>query len=361
LIESPLTTPTTFGSSGSGKFINGDSYVSPRTPTNGFNPEHPASANGGSCCAPKQNGHSQSSSRSSISDSEIPVQGSCCSSKTELSAPNPIQKSCCSSKTEPIYKSESVTNGSADSTPHMPHQMLPQNGINGMAFNPALFPPYGPQPTVFTYPATYGSFQNPLQPSAWREGIRSNIHSQMAPTPPSSLPFGTPLVPETLDTVHTCGCGETCQCIGCAAHPYNDATQEYVRSAWASMNLERPTSELYSSTQNNTNGIGNIPSQPPPVNQIASPPAHTPSSTTSGNDEEQSLSAADFFFVSYPFTADGCGGDTQSCPCGDDCQCLGCTIHRQPAIPCAGDEDSCPCGDDCQCIGCSIHDNGIVA
>ena len=34
--------------------------------------------------------------------------------------------------------------------------------------------------------------------------------------------------PGTLDTVHTCGCGDICQCIGCAAHPYNDATHEYV-------------------------------------------------------------------------------------------------------------------------------------
>lgn len=43
--------------------------------------------------------------------------------------------------------------------------------------------------------------------------------------------------------------------------------------------------------------------------------------------EEQALSPSDFFFVSYPLSGDGCGGDTTSCPCGDGCQCLGCTIH----------------------------------
>lgn len=26
-------------------------------------------------------------------------------------------------------------------------------------------------------------------------------------------------------------------------------------------------------------------------------------------------------------------------------------------MPCAGDEGGCPCGDDCQCIGCEVHKN----
>jgi hypothetical protein len=163
-----------------------------------------------------------------------------------------------------------------------------------------------------------------------------------------------------MDTVHTCSCGDTCQCIGCAAHPYNDATQDYVRSAWASMSLE-PPSELYTNGQPPPTTNGNTPMQPQSVDQVSSPTAHTPSSTTSGTGDEQSLSASDFFFVNYPFTGDdGCGGDTMSCPCGDDCQCLGCTIHRQPGMPCGGEKESCPCGDTCECIGCTIHNGGTV-
>lgn len=141
-----------------------------------------------------------------------------------------------------------------------------------------------------------------------------------------------------------------------------------------------------------------------------SPPAGTPSDTTA---DDPPLSASDFFFVNYPF--DGCGGDTQSCPCGDDCACLGCSIHNNsdsPPMPdsklnaddeipagapnddqspnatgsccggttaenghandnnfdesgpldasfgemCAGDESTCPCPPDgCHCIGCTIH------
>lgn len=61
----------------------------------------------------------------------------------------------------------------------------------------------------------------------------------------------------------------------------------------------------------------------PPV----SPPGGTPSDT-SGDDVP--LSASDFFFVNYSFANDECGGDTLSCPCGDDCACLGCFIHNNP-------------------------------
>lgn len=324
VMESPPATPTTFGSGDSGKFANGISNGGANPIANGGEVK---TSNGGSCCAPKQNGHSHTSSASSISEPPEPKVASCCSSK----AP----------------KKESIS--STQSTPQILHQMLPQNGMH---FNPVLYPQFTPQPTVFTYPATYGSFQNPLQPSAWRQSIRTNNYSQAPPFPPGHLPFDAPLAPGSLDTIHTCSCGDTCQCVGCAAHPYNDATQDYVRSAY---NITREPAISESYTNGHTpNGNGITSTQPPSTDPVSSPTAHTPSSTTSGNGEEQSLSAADFFFVSYPFSGDGCGGDTQSCPCGDDCECLGCTIHRQP-MPCAGDEGGCPCGDDCQCIGCEIH------
>lgn len=342
VIESPLATPIELNSNGSDGAVNGGSCCAPPASTNGTNGKSNGSTNGGSCCAPKQPSHSHSSS-----------------SASSVSEPQEIKVgSCCSSKAAPIMmKQESISShGTPNMTPQMAHQILPPNG---MAFNPAMFPQYLPQTTVFTYPPTYGSFQNPLQPSAWRQSVRANSygHPQMQAHPPlRSLPFETPVVPESLDTVHTCSCGDGCQCIGCAAHPYNDATQDYVRSAWSSMNIEQAPSEIYANGHSNGNGN----SAPPGGETIASPTAHTPSSTTSGIGEEQSLSASDFFFVNYPFSSEeGCGGDTESCPCGDDCQCLGCTIHQQPPIPCEGEKDACPCGDECECIGCEIH-NGTV-
>jgi hypothetical protein len=343
-VESPPT-PTMY-TNGLSKATNGGSCCAPKAPINGttgHSKVEPVATNDGSCCAPKPKSHSHSSSNSSNSEPPEPKAGSCCSSKAPQLKEEPV-----SMNGTPLHMS-----------PVSPNQMLPQSG---MPFNPALYQQFLPPTTVFTYPATYGSFQNPLQPSAWRQGIRSNNYSQPQPPAPlpGPLPFDAPLISGNMDTVHTCSCGDTCQCIGCAAHPYNDATQDYVRSAWASMSLE-PPSEMYTNGQPPPTTNGNTPMQPQSVDQVSSPTAHTPSSTTSGTGEEQSLSASDFFFVNYPFTGDdGCGGDTMSCPCGDDCQCLGCTIHRQPGMPCGGEKESCPCGDTCECIGCSIHNGGTV-
>lgn len=338
VIESPLATPTELNSSSSNGAVN--SCCAPPS-ANGTNGKANGQTNGSSCCAPKQPSHSHSSSSaSSVSEPQEIKAGSCCSSKPPL-----------------MMKRESMSShGTPIGTPQMAHQVLP---LNGMAFNPALYTQYLPQTTVFTYPPTYGSFQNPLQPSAWRQSVRANSygHPQMhASIPPGNLPFETPVIPESLDTVHTCSCGDSCQCIGCAAHPYNDATQDYVRSAWSSMNIEQAPGEIYANGHSNENGHP----APPAGETVASPTANTPSSTTSGNGEEQSLSASDFFFVNYPFSSEeGCGGDTESCPCGDDCQCLGCTIHQQPPVPCEGEKDMCPCGDECECVGCEMH-NGSV-
>jgi hypothetical protein len=207
----------------------------------------------------------------------------------------------------------------------MQPQMLVQNGV---AFNPGMYQQYMPHPTVFSYPAAYGSFQNPLHPEAWRESMRNNsflLQQQQMPSQQPTHAFEAPLIPGTMDTIHTCSCGDTCSCIGCAAHPYNEETKEYIRSAWDAMNLETQA-EIFTNgitPHANENGLSNGNTTHQSGDFAGSPAANTPSSTTSANAEEQSLSAADFFFVSYPFAGDGCGGDTNSCPCGEDCQCLG--------------------------------------
>jgi len=348
VIESPLATPTEH-SNGKPPLPPANSCCAPSTPNTP--PTLPNDLpNRGSCCAPKQNGHSHNSSRpSSRSEPPPPRAGSCCAPKRASEIPE---------------QEISMTGTQANMTP----LMLPQNAM----MNPVLYPQFLPQNTIFTYPPNYGSYQNPLQPSAWRQGVLTMSYSNQPGQPLPLVPmFGPPVMQETLDTVHECGCGDSCQCIGCAAHPYNDATQDYVRSAWSSMSLEQHPSEVY--TNGNTNGNtndrtngntnGHLHSNGVPTEHEApSPNPTTPSSTTSNTADEQSLSASDFFFVNYPFNPDeGCGGDGQSCPCGDDCECLGCTIHRSPdiEIACPGDEDTCPCGDDCACIGCSIHNTNL--
>ena len=294
-----------------------------------------------SCCAPKHNNHSRIPSSSTASIDATEATGTCCSSNHHGL---PKQKSIGTAPSMGIFM-------------HQPGPPLLQS------YSPAYLPPYFPHPTIYSYPPSYGSYQHPLQPTEWRNSVRAMTYSQpQIPLPQNA--YGAPMLPDNLDTIHSCGCGDTCQCVGCAAHPYNDATQNYVRSAWSSMMTASPT-EQHSNEVSNTNGHNDEPKPAQTTETAQSPTAQTPSSTTSANGEEQSLSATDFFFVNYPFTADGCGGDTQSCPCGDECECLGCTIHRGPAaqeleMQCAGADAICPCGDDCQCIGCSIHKTAPV-
>lgn len=199
------------------------------------------------------------------------------------------------------------------------------------------------QPTIFTYPPQYGSYMSPLQPAQWRQAMDALQYGQPGPQPaaynlPTPLGFapdGTPpTIPES--TSHICSCGDGCQCVGCAAHPYNDATQDYVRSAWTSMlddsygttNGTNGTNGHLDAAVTNGTGAHGVEAHTNGESGGSPPAPQTPSDAASGLSEEQALSASDFFFVTYPFSGDGCAGETSSCPCGDDCQCLGCSIHN---------------------------------
>ncbi|KAG6067812.1 hypothetical protein E4U32_002755 [Claviceps aff. humidiphila group G2b] len=238
--------------------------------------------------------------------------------------------------------------------------------------------PFYVQPNIFHYPPQYGSYMQPLQPEQYRVFMASMSFGSNGQGQPFGMPPG-PYVPQQQQqqqnttptaqngspawTSHHCSCGDTCQCVGCAAHPYNEATQDYVRSAWNSMKEESPRryDAQRSSNCHHQNGSADgsnasdrdaedtaasaissngttTPNKPAHQDGAWSPVAeHSPSDAASGASEEQALSASDFFFVSYPF-ADSCSGETMSCLCGDDCQCIGCTIHNNPG-PVSSTED----------------------
>ena len=344
---------------------------------------NPASsyAMNGTSQSPNTTGNPQVAPRPSPSHTS----GGCCSgSNSRIAAPEPKQGSCCSSKSS-RPGTESIPNGIHGATPPIQHPS-PAMMTPNMAPNHAPYPPYFSHPTIFHYPPNYGSYLQPLLPDLWKQAMTSMMAQALSSsgvmgTPDLGfMPTGTPNTP-SLGSSHVCTCGDGCQCIGCAAHPYNDATQDYVRSAWNSMmdeswangmasplqgpaqfpmrNQHRPNpngGQLANgragvvpapmpsgdSTNSSTPAVvaepkksccGGEPSPtepeataPTPAPTGASPTPQTPSDTASGTSEEQTLSASDFFFVTYPF-GDSCMGDTASCPCGDDCQCLGCVVH----------------------------------
>ncbi|KAF4968921.1 hypothetical protein FZEAL_10323 [Fusarium zealandicum] len=262
--------------------------------------------------------------------------GSCCGGgsaddassvpTTTPSVPSPPTtakpKSCCSSdisspkldhKTETVPVSDVSTPTGMMMSPFPTPIMMP----NGMYA-------YYPQPTVFTYPPQYGSYLQPLQPEQWRQVMASMTFAGQGgiPSPygmPSAAPYHPPGTTQTshssAGTSHQCSCGASCQCVGCAAHPYNEATQSYVRSAWQSMADDPQRVHAHGNpgyTHVNGHGNAEIPATNGssastvaavgPVEGTVSPAApQTPSEAASGLSEEQALSANDFFFVSYPF------------------------------------------------------------
>ncbi|KAK2012227.1 hypothetical protein LZ32DRAFT_310885 [Colletotrichum eremochloae] len=325
--------------------------------------------NGGSCCSGKANGAAKPAPPPP-SLTSASTGGSCCSgpgkpegtstqpssvSSSPKTRPKPNTGGCCSGKT-PTIDTDLATNGAGH---HMSNgHVSPSSAIAMSPFQTPMAMPQGMyhsyfQPTIFTYPPQYGSFMSPLQPEQWKQTMEALHYGQPIPQsatynmPPNAIftPEGTTTTgPES--TSHMCGCGDGCQCVGCAAHPYNDATQDYVRSAYFSMH-----EDSYGATNgtNGANGVNGTNGHPEHTvtngagahgaeshangDASGSPPApQTPSDAASGLSEEQALSASDFFFVTYPFSGDGCAGETLSCPCGDDCQCLGCSIHNNSPI-----------------------------
>lgn len=283
-------------------------------------------ANGrGSCCShpitTDHSRHTPSSSEGSIKDSSSVVQKSSCCSSEDTSPENSV--------IAPM---------------HQPMKAPP--AINLPIFSQTLganqmYPVFLPQQqTVYTYPAPYGSFQQPLQPSQYPFAVSVSSYGQ--PMTPGAVPVVHPLPFRTngtstgLGTSHVCTCGDACNCVGCPAHPYNHATQEYVRSAMNFMLTEtgsyEPQNHTFQSEPANSGSTAKASCCGGSGGDVApSPPAaQTPSDTTSALSEEQTLSASDFFFVDYHGFSGECGGDTATCPCGDDCKCLGCSIHNQP-------------------------------
>ena len=313
-----------------------EGYVTPETTMGGPIP--------GECC---KQGSSSSLPATISSRSTTPISivqnatkqpSSCCSSNAE--GPTPIDS----------HPSQVVLTNDTSNISQVPLPVIV----------PATPYPYFVQPTIFTYPPQYGSYLQPLQPEQWRQVMAAvsyappNLISNYGI--PNGVPYSYQSTSQSINgNSHECCCGESCDCVGCAAHPYNQATQDYVRSAWHSMTedsrpkaepnqqsqaqkqrgMRDPGSNYDLSTDGSPAGLDQtgLATEDTYTNRVDSPQiSNPPSDTTSGlSEDQQQLSDNDFFFVSYPFNDEGCAGEMASCPCGDDCECIGCVIHDNSA------------------------------
>ncbi|KAK3994587.1 hypothetical protein QBC44DRAFT_235863 [Cladorrhinum sp. PSN332] len=206
----------------------------------------------------------------------------------------------------------------------------------------------GPQmhQTVFTYPPEFGSWQHPISPAIYQQVIsRQNVQNVIAPvqTPVSPTTNGNNVNSNNHaggdnGNSHECSCGPGCLCEGCLAHPFNATMYQYVSAAYSnsvdgSANGSTNGSPSAGPVNSNNNDI-----QPTPRAINGSGSESPPEGLTPNNEGspallgggEQSLAESDFFFFDLPISG-LCGGNLQSCPCGDDCECVGCLVHTGPS------------------------------
>ncbi|KAF8457404.1 hypothetical protein BGX38DRAFT_784935 [Terfezia claveryi] len=81
--------------------------------------------------------------------------------------------------------------------------------------------------TVYTYPNGYTTINNPLTPQELRMLQATGAWSTGASAAWSGL--GVETIGNGMDAEYACSCGPGCECLGCAAHPFNTSTVNFVK------------------------------------------------------------------------------------------------------------------------------------
>jgi hypothetical protein len=321
-------------------------------------------------------------------DSQSPPVSSCCSQKpkvqdsTPAPAPTPVQNggTCCGPRS-------STTSQSEHNEPDKQQFQQPAawDSHSYMQFadpqmtswhNPTVNTPGKYVPSVMQahhHPQFsqngYGEMLPPRsQPQISHNGVSLNVTSPpsmsyhntmkgLGITEPSMDPFVFDNLQSSYvgapggDPCHECSCGEDCQCLGCAAHPFNTTTRKHVQEMGTmitfngddinseAINTYQP-SPFQSSTPSNQFPyfMQNTPSvdhtfQPNPFNGYSEPSSNLPSGyssplSTNHHMSQQLMHPSEYYTLEYPVgLPSACSDITGSCQCGSDCSCVGCLTH----------------------------------
>lgn len=213
------------------------------------------------------------------------------------------------------------------------------------------------QTTAYTIPSTYTTGRHSLVPAqSTFLDPNPHLHSQKVPQHESCGSNGS-AISLTKGNVeftpaHNCNCGDTCDCLGCAAHPYNATTRNHVQSLGDLLthddNEEQPGSPPQPPCDGSSLEFTDVHSMIPGINPRLfengpSPPAssHDRSSTLPlAETEVRSLaeayneaqvpgfSSSGYYTMEFQMESLGdCTDVSGSCQCGDDCACIGCLTH----------------------------------
>lgn len=315
-----------------------------------------------------------SNSLQSHQGEEVKPKGSCCSQESQQPPPPPVQTqppaSCCKKVEPPPSNGRGENPGSTAvynpydtninqipyssvSTPQISHYQPFQVPSQGHFVQPFLgSPSHGAVPH---YMPNY----IPQTPSESSTNFSSHHHAA------SNLGFAPAIMPQSLsnftyqpvvedDSSHDCRCGDNCQCLGCASHPFNTTTRQHVQQMGLLVALDGDDRTMngyqngsMTAGHHNVNGmpfdysytaygqnISNA-SQPLSMPTYGEPTA----SPTNGHNGYSSpptnfttgppmMEPSEYYTLEYPVGLPaGCSDITGSCQCGNDCSCVGCLTH----------------------------------
>lgn len=143
----------------------------------------------------------------------------------------------------------------------------------------------------------------------------------------SAAPSANPnlMMREMTDPSLACMCGPGCQCIACASHPYNAATQMRVEELTDIMNENGDFTSNQASRRHTMDG--NRFGKGPDLRSVSeSLEAHDTSSSAAPQDYE-AIGFGGYHNLQYNIGG-GCKLGVGLCRCGEGCQCRGCMTHR---------------------------------
>ncbi|RHZ59581.1 putative copper-activated transcription factor GRISEA [Aspergillus thermomutatus] len=291
--------------------------------------------------------------------SSKPQKKSCCSAKAPATVPTPTQSSCCQKNDSPMDSQTASYPSYSDramytpiSTPQISswqdfytagqtnnssHYTL-QNQALGQ---PRVMPNYMPQATL-----DYSKPSFPQHNVSNGNGFFQGTLSQ--PTPSQTQTHDPPHATFNGDSKHDCDCGDNCQCLGCATHPFNSTTRQHVQEMGLLVTLDGEESSFERS-----NGYRNLQSNGNPDatrfnynfanfshfgHENHSGPMHENTDNTSPNggspsteytSEQHLMVPSEYYTIEYPVQLpSACSDVTGSCLCGNDCSCVGCLTHN---------------------------------
>lgn len=315
-----------------------------------------------------QNGFSTASMPSQVVSNAAPATAdpSCCSQKPQPPAVNPSTGGpCCGGKTTaPLAaNAHSVSSGNLKTQPPAWNDISDMNFMtsqiptwqNQMANQTRLMQPMrvhdGQSQSNYMGNYAINMFSTP----------HGNMMSQPGNSQPTMPPFAsnhsqnpgyTPTTVES-DPCHDCKCGEDCQCLGCAAHPFNNTTRQHVQEMGVLMAFDgddltpeaianayqsapfhagTATTPLNYFMQHGSpvgnNAVDQNVFDPYSTSNSVIPSGYSSSLRPARSLDQQLMHPSEYYTLEYPVGIPGaCSDVTGSCQCGNDCSCVGCLTH----------------------------------